>query len=242
MMTLSAQIRNRIASLPIGKIFGYADLEISKADYQTAAKVLERLQTKGLIKKLSKGVFYKPEQTPFGELRPDYDEQLRNYLFVNDKREAYETGFSLYNRMGLTTQTAFRIQIASRSKRIFINRGSLKATAVKSYAEVTESNYEILGYLDALKDIKRIPDTSVSKVVKIISGKIKLLTAKQIVSLMEYALCYPPRVRALVGAIMESLQVSTNTDSLMESLNPFTKIKLGLNETDLPNIKKWNIE
>jgi hypothetical protein len=45
--------------------------------------------------------------------------------------------------MGLTTQMAFRIKIASRSKRISIDRGPLKANAVKSYAEVTETNYEI---------------------------------------------------------------------------------------------------
>jgi hypothetical protein len=37
----------------------------------------------------------------------------------------------------------------------------LKATAVKSYADVTELNYKLLGILDALKDIKRIPDSNV---------------------------------------------------------------------------------
>jgi hypothetical protein len=179
-MTLAAQIQSKIKKLPEGKTFGYADLGIAKEVFQTAAKALERLQTKGIIKKLSKGVFYKPEQTVFGELQPDYNEQLRPYLFENGKRIAYEAGYSLYNRMGLTTQMAFRIKIASRSKRISINRGSLKADAIKSYAEVTEANYELLGFLDAIKDIKRIPDCSVSQAVKILSGKIKKLSEKQI--------------------------------------------------------------
>lgn len=241
-MTLAAQIRTRIQKLPEGKSFGYNDLDIAKADYQTAAKVLERLQAKGTIKKISKGVFYKPEQTVFGELKPDYNELLRPYLFENGNRIAYETGFSLYNRMGLTTQTAFRIKIASRSKRISINRDALKADAIKSYAEVSEVNFELLGFLDAIKDIKRIPDCTVSKAVEIISSKINNLNEKQIRELIKYALLYPPRVRALVGAILENLKVETNTDKLKESLNPLTKIKLGLKETDLNTIKNWNIE
>jgi hypothetical protein len=241
-MNLATQIRTRIEKLPEGKTFGYADLGIAKEDFLTAAKALERLQAKGIIKKLSKGVFYKPEQTVFGELQPDYSEQIRPYLFENGKRIAYETGYSLYNRMGLTTQMAFRIKIASRSKRISINRGSLKADAVKSYAEVTEANYELLGFLDAIKDIKRIPDCSVSQAVKILSGKIKKLNEKQISELVKYALLYPARVRALTGAMLENLNIQANTEKLKRSLNPLTKVKLSLKETELPTIKNWNIE
>jgi hypothetical protein len=241
-MTLASQIQSKIKKLPIGKTFGHADLDIAKGDFQTAAKALERLQAKGLIKKLSKGVFYKPEQTVFGELQPDYSEQLRPYLFENGKRIAYETGFSLYNRMGLTTQMSFRIKIASRSKRIYINRGTLKADAIKSYAEITDSNYELLGFLDAFKDIKRIPDCSISQAVKIMSSKITKLEEKQIAELIKYALLYPPRVRALVGAMLESLNIKANTEKLKQSLNPLTKIKLDIKEKELPTIENWNIK
>lgn len=239
-MSLAAQIETRINKLPMGKSFGYADLGIAKENYQTAAKALERLQAKGIIKKISKGVFYRPEQTVFGELKPDYSEQLRPYLFENGKRIAYETGFSLYNKMGLTTQMAFRIKIASRGKRISINRGALNADAVKSYAEVTDANYQILGFLDAVKDIKKIPDCSPSKAVKLISNKINEIERKQIKELIKYSLAYPPRVRALVGAILDNL--NADTSELKESLNPLTKIKIGLKESDLPTIKNWNIE
>jgi hypothetical protein len=241
-MKLSERVRTRIRKFPEGKTFGYSDLGIAKEEYQTAAKVLERLHSKNIIKKISKGVFYKPEKSVFGELQPDYSEQLRAYLYKNGKRIAYETGFSLYNRMGLTTQMAFRIKIASRDKRITINRGALKADAVKSYAEVTDANYELLGFLDAIKDIKDIPDCSVSKAVKIMSNKINNLNEKQIAELVKYALLYPPRVRALIGAILENLKLKVNTDKLKANLNPLTKIKLGLKESDLPTSKNWNIE
>jgi hypothetical protein len=242
-MALATEIRKRIKQLPEGKTFGYDDLRIAKNDYTTAAKALERLQKEGLIKKVSKGIFYKPEQTVFGELKPDYSELLRPYLFENGKRVAYETGTSLYNRLGLTTQIAFRIKIASRGKRININRENLKADAVKSYAEVTDSNYETLGLLDAFKDIKKIPDCSVVQAIRRLSTIVKELNDKQTESFIKYALLYPPRVRALVGAVLENIgKKPKGIEKLKESLNPLTTIKLGIKESELPTKSNWYIE
>lgn len=242
-MTLASNIRNEINNLPQGKIFGYDDLHIVREKYQTAAKALERLQKEGFIKKVSKGVFYKPETTVFGELKPDYEELLLPYLFDGDKRVAYETGTSLYNRLGLTTQVPFRIKIASRGKRINIDRGTLQADAVKSYAEVTDENFEILGLLDAFKDIKRIPDCSVAQAVRRLSAILQELTEPQIAALIKYALMYPSRVRATVGAILQSNGYSIeNLEKLRNSLNPLTTINLGLKETELPTKADWNIK
>lgn len=241
-MNLSTQIQKQIGLFPEGKIFGYSDLDIYREDYQSVAKIMERLQNKGLIKKMSNGVFYKPIKTAFGELKPDYYEQLCPFLFENGKRIAYVTGTYLYNQLGLTTQLAVRVKIASRSKRISINREALKADAVKSYAEVTESNYTVLGFLDALKDIRKIPDTTVQNSVRILSAKIAEMDEKEIARMIKYALMYPPRVRALLGAILENLGKPENiTTSLLNSINPLTKIDLGLNEEDLPTVENWNI-
>lgn len=174
-------------------------------------------------------MFYKPEQTVFGELQPDYSELLRPYLFENGKRVAYETGTSLYNRLGLTTQMAFRIKIASRGKRIRVNRGILKVTPVKSYAEITDNSYEILGLLDAFKDIKRIPDCSVDQAVHRLTAIIKELNDQQTTSLLRYALLYPARVRALVGAVLENIgQKGQGMKKLKDSLNPLTTIQYDL--------------
>jgi hypothetical protein len=142
--------------------------------------------------------------------------------------------------MNLTTQMAFRIKIAS-NRRINIDKGSIKAKSVKSYAEVTEANYQLLGFLDAIKDIKRIPDCTVANAVKILSIKLKTFEDKKIDELVKYALFYPPRVRSLMGAILENIGITTNTKKLKESLNPITTFELGLKETDLPTIKNWYI-
>jgi hypothetical protein len=195
-----------------------------------------------MIKKISKGLFYIPRKTVFGELGPDSDGILERHLFDEGKRVAYETGFSLFNRLGLTTQMAFKIKVATKGNPIKIDIGTLKVSSVKSYVDVTDQNYQLLGYLDALKDVKKIPDCSVSQAIKRMSFLIKDLTAKEKKELIQYALFYPARVRALLGAILENLNLKLNLDELNNSLNPLTKVNLSIKEIELPTIKNWNIE
>ena len=241
-MKVAAQIREKIKSIPESEPFGYADLGIEATDFFTAAKALERLQKKGTIKKVSKGVFYKPEISIFGEMPPNYDSILQNYLYKAGKRVGYVTGYVLYNQLSLTTQMAFTTKIATNRNLKKINIGWLKTNSVKAYAEVTEENYLLLGILDALKDIKSIPDSSASNAIKILMPKIKVFKKNDIENLIKYALQYPPRVRALLGAILENIfRNKFDLLTLKSSLNPSTNFKLGIKNTVLPTTQNWNI-
>ena len=241
-MKVAARIREKIKSIPESEPFGYADLGIEATDFFTAAKALERLQKKGTIKKVSKGVFYKPEISIFGEMPPNYDSILQNYLYKAGKRVGYVTGYVLYNQLSLTTQMAFTTKIATNRNLKKINIGWLKTNSVKAYAEVTEENYPLLGILDALKDIKSIPDSSASNAIKILMPKIKVFKKNDIENLIKYALQYPPRVRALLGAILENIfRNKFDLLTLKSSLNPSTNFKLGIKNTVLPTTQNWNI-
>jgi len=242
-MKVAAQIRQKIKSIPESEPFGYADLGIAPDDFFTAAKALERLLKKGGIKKISKGVFYKPETSVFGILPPNYNSILQNYLYEGNKRTGYITGYELYNQLSLTTQMAFKTKVATNRSRKKIDIAWLKASSVKAYAEVTEENYQLLGILDALKDIKLIPDSSPGKAIKILMPKIKLFAKKDIESLIKYALQYPPRVRALLGAVAENIfKNKFDLTPLKKSLNPSTTFKLRIRNNDLPTIQNWNIK
>jgi hypothetical protein len=241
-MKVAAQIREKIKSIPESEPFGYADLGIEATDFFNAAKALERLQKKGEIKKISKGMFYKPEISIFGEMPPNYDSILQNYLYKAGKRVGYVTGYVLYNQLSLTTQMAFTTKIATNRNLKKINIGWLKTNSVKAYAEVTEENYPLLGILDALKDIKSIPDSSASNAIKILMPKIKVFKKNDIEHLIKYALQYPPRVRALLGAILENIfRNKFDLLTLKSSLNPSTNFKLGIKNTVLPSTQNWNI-
>ena len=124
-MKVAQKIEKQIKKLKGGTTFKYQQLFIELREYSAAAKAIERFIEKGIIKRVSTGVFYKPKQTIFGELKPNEQELLKPYLFQNKKRIAYITGISLYNRMGLTTQVPKSIKIASRDKRITVSLGNI---------------------------------------------------------------------------------------------------------------------
>lgn len=240
-MSLAAQIEKRVAQFKLGESFTYEDLAVAKDQYLNTAKILERLQRKGVIKKLSKGIFYKPEQTVFGEIKPREAEVIKGYLFNNGKRIAYITGNYLYNQMGLTRQIPRNWKIASFNRRIYVNRQNLKAKPVKAYAPVTAENYRLLGFLDALKDWKTIPDLDTSEGLKVLKGFIQKFERSELLQLVDLALKYPPRVRAFLGALLEQEGIK-EIDIIKESLNPISSFNLGLSKAQLPTALNWNIK
>ena len=197
-MSISKQIEKKIKSIKEGEIFSYEELAIDKNRYQTAAKAIERLIKKNVIKRVSPGIFFKPKQTVLGELLPDNGKILKPYLFKNGRRIGYITGISLYNKLGLTTQIPQIIKIASRDKEIKVNKGNIKIKPAKSYVEVTSKNYQYLEILDAIKDFSKIPDLNIKNGIKILLNIIKNLKKKEIDQLVKYSLKYPPRTRALL--------------------------------------------
>jgi hypothetical protein len=241
-MRVSQKIQKQIQELPEGATFDYQSLLIEREEYTAATKVLERLIKKHIIDRVSSGIFYKPKRTIFGTLKPNEEEILKTYLFENGKRIAYITGVSLYNRMGLTTQVPSTIKIACREKRIFASVGSLKGKGVKSYVDVTDNNYYLLEILDALKDFNQIPDLDANSGITILADKLKILSEKEVVQLMALALKYPPRVRALLGAIIELFLPGADLTQLKNSLNPLSEYKYYISDLALPNARIWKVK
>ncbi|NCU32088.1 MAG: hypothetical protein EOM23_03965 [Candidatus Moranbacteria bacterium] len=240
-MGVTRKIQEKISKLAKGSTFKYEQLADEPREFVAAAKAVERLIAKGVIKRVSTGVFYKPKKSVFGELKPNEEEILKPYLFDKGKRISYITGTSLYNQMGLTTQIPKSIKISSRVKRITVSRGNIKATPVKSYVDVTDSNFHLLELLDALKDFKQIPDLDKSSAIKILSKKLKELTPSETKLLVKSSLAYPPRVRGFLGALLESIEASTDLTALKKSLNPFSEYEYGI-ESILSTTKNWNVK
>lgn len=240
-MGVTQKIQKQINKLAEGTTFKYEQLSIEPQEYVAAAKAIERLIVKGNIKRVSTGVFYKPKKTAFGELKPNEEELLKPYLFEKGKRIAYLTGTSLYNRMGLTTQIPKSIKIASRIKRITVSIENIKATPVKSYVDVTDSNFHLLELLDALKDFNQIPDLDENSAIKILCEKLKKLNSRETKVLIEYALAYPPRVRGFLGALLEKIKTSVDLTDLKKSLNPFSNYDYGIKNV-LSTAKNWNVK
>ncbi len=240
-MKVAEKVVRKIITMKEGTTFKYQDLGLDRTEYVNAAKAIERLIVKGLIKRASMGIFYKPVQSVFGELQPREEELLKPYLFENGNRVAYITGASLYNRMGLTTQVPKILKVASRQKRIDTKINNLEVKAAKSYVDVTNDNYMLLELLDAIKDFKTISDLDQPEALKLLSAKIMGLSEKDRSKLLKYALKYPPRVRALLGALLDTNKQDNVLFFLRNSLNPLTFYNFGSIFDFLPEASNWNI-
>ena len=242
LMKITEKIDKKIDRFNDGSTFTYQQLGIESAEFGAAAKAMGRLVKKGTVQRASTGLFYKPKKTAFGVLKPKEEELLKPYLFEGNNRTAYVTGPSLYNRLGLTTQISNNIKVASRNKRVIARIGNLKISPVKSYVDVTNDNYYLLEILDALKDFKKIPDRDQQLTITRLTAIIKELKDTETQRLVKYALNYPPRVPALLGALLDNMDKRANLETLKRKLNPLTVYSYGIRKELLPTKSYWNIE
>lgn len=240
-MNISEYIAFTIDRLPKGYVFTYIDFTKEVNQKEAVIKALNRMVASGKIAKLSKGKYYKPENTSFGNLQPNQSQVVKDLLEENEKIIGYLTGYSIYNQLGLTTQVSNTIQIGKNQIRPNFKRERYRISFVKQKNTITKENIPLLQLLDAIRYIKKIPDASIEASCKRFLAIIKTLNEKEIKTLVRLALKYPPATRALLGALLGQLQKDTITESLFKSLNPITKYKLPGAAKAISIAEKWNI-
>lgn len=240
-MNVTDYIAGKIERLPKGYVFTYADFTTEVNKKEAVIKALNRMVASGKIAKLSKGKYYKPENTPFGALQPNQAQVVKDLLEENGKITGYLTGFSIYNQLGLTTQVSNTIQIGKNQIRPGFKRERYSISFVKQKNTITRENAPLLQLLDAIRYIKKIPDTNIEASCKRFLAIINDFTDQEINVLVRLALKYPPATRALSGAFLDALQKGKATEPLFKSLNPITKYRLEGAEKALSTTGKWNI-
>lgn len=235
-------IANSIDRLPKGYIFTYADFIDKVKSKEAVIKALNRMAASGKIAKLSKGKFYKPEKSAFGKLQPNRYQVVKDLLEEDGKITGYLTGYSIYNRLGLTTQISNIIQIGKNAVRPAFKRSGYKISFVLQKNTITKDNIPLLQILDSIRYIKKIPDTTISTACKRLLEIIKDLSRKDKAALARLALKYPPAARALLGAILEQLGKVDLSVPLYKSLNPITTYNLSGVEKIISSVDKWNIK
>ena len=141
--------------------------------------------------------------------------------------------------MGLTTQISSSILVGTNKYRRPITRNGVKISFLLQENAITSSNIPLLRILDALRLIKEIPATSPDECVTNIRKAIVALSEEQKQELIELSLAYTPYVRALLGAIYES--VGLVTEVISKTLNGVTSYKLPISDKVLSNKRNWNI-
>jgi hypothetical protein len=195
----------------------------------------------GQIRRLCKGRFYKPQMSKFGELPPDTFQTVKDLLEKSGKITGYPTGYSIFNKFGLTTQVPVMLQIAVSKEKKPITRGNYRISFIIQQNTITKSNIPVLQLLDCLRFFKNIPDAMPDEICRRLLVLFKQLTPEQINTTKRLAIKYPPSSIALLGAIIETSNENEDTTVLYKALNHQSSYKLDISSQILSNQKKWHI-
>ena len=240
-MKTSVEILNALNKFKVGYVFTYDELGLEPERTNAVIIALNRMVKDNKLRKLSKGKYYKPKITEFGELKPDTYQVVKDLLQKNGKIIGYLTGFSVFNSLFLTTQISNTIQIGCNNEKKAFARDIYRIKFIKQPNIINKDNIPVLQILDSIRLIKEIPDTDQNQSCKRLIQIIKELSFDNLNKLKKLVLKYNASTRALTGAILDMLE-SNNTKAIYESLNPATTYKFSISEQILSTKDKWRIK
>lgn len=158
-----------------------------------------------------------------------------------NKRIGYLTGLSVYNKLGLTSQVSNTLVIATASPLQPKKIEGYKVKYVRRNASFVDEDIPLLQLLDALRDIKTIPDSKPDDSLKILKDLIADLSKVKKERMIALALFSSPGARALLGAMMEQYFPDIRVSKLKQTINRLSLFELGISTEILPNKRYWNI-
>lgn len=238
-MIIREELKRQIEELKEGAVITVADFDIPRQHRQALIKALSQYVESGLLKKVSKGRYYKPRQTRFGEVKPAISEIVKDLLLKDGKVTGYLTAGEYFSAMGLTTQITSSILIGTSKYHRPIKRSGYDISFLLQPNPLVPKYFDLFRILDAIKLIRKIPAATPDESVIQLGYLIKSLDEEKRKTMLELVLAYPPFVRAVLGAILERHQLSYG--DLKETLNPITTYKLPISTKSLPTKNNWNI-
>lgn len=182
----------------IGEPIFLADIEIPGISEENLRYHMKKLTDDGIISRFEAGIYYFPKLDILGEKIKLSAETVATHKYIKrrGKRVGYYSGFSLANRMGLSTQVPYTVEITSNyapaqvRELIIKNR---KYIIRRPVVEVTDDNVTVLQFLDCLKDIEKCAEEDMVVCGRILSeyAKRNAITKKRV---DEYIVNYPIKI------------------------------------------------
>ena len=185
------------------------------------AKSLSRLAQEGYLQRVAKGVYYHPQPTSFGPSTASSSAVAAGTITA----PLYPAGLTGANALGLTTQNPYRAEFATTAA------GPPKALQGVTVHTGRPSERKALSaeegaLLEVLRERARSSDLSPGQTE---ARLLRLLDDEdRFKRLTRAALAEPPRVRAMLGALGQELNMpSRDLDQLRKSLNPLSRYDFG---------------
>lgn len=240
-MSIINSIRQQVERLEPGSIVTYRDFDVPADALPVLIKALSVFYREGMLKRITKGMYYKQEHSEFGPLALSMSKLLEKLLHEQKDKIAYMTGPNVYNTLFLTTQLSTESVIATDRPRAPIAIKKNRIRFVRSRLSVLPSTSILAQVLDAIVDIREIPAASPTQTAFVLVGQLRKLSPDERRELVEISSVYPPSTRAILGILLEQLGEEALCKEVQSSLNPVSKFKLGFDLSCFPTSLNWNI-
>ena len=107
-MTQTKEIEAKIGNRPYDTVFFVSDFAVGGNDAYISRVLSKDMVARGILQKLSRGIYYKPKMTRFGPLKPSMW-QVVEAIARRDKAEVLPTGFTALNQLGMSTQMPMKL-------------------------------------------------------------------------------------------------------------------------------------
>ncbi len=151
-----------------------SDVEILGMTEENLRYHFKKLTDEGVLCRFEAGIYYFPTLNILGEKKSLSSETVafHKYIKRRGKRVGYYSGYTLANRMGLSTQVPFTAEITSNYAPALVREMTIKNRKYiirRPVVEVTEENVMVLQFLDCLKDMERCAEEEPDICGKILS-------------------------------------------------------------------------
>ena len=169
---------------------------------------LNRLAGEGVIVNYTKGIYYKPKNSRFGQIGVDKRKLIeKKYIKRNNITVGYITGPQVWNEWGITNQIPNRIWIAQNIRQKKVD-SDMNVFLIKAKGEIKENNIKALQFLDTIDQINYIQDTDKADVVrKLITIYRDRFEVYDKIAALEEVKKYNKKVKVLFGLIVESADI-----------------------------------
>ncbi len=218
---ISASIRSRIerGGESLWQFEDFAEFPAT-----ATAQTLSRLTREGLLRRVAKGIYYRPGQSTFGETKPS-PRALR--ALAAKRQRLFPAGLSAANLLGFSTQTPRRVELstpsASVQRRLLGSDTVVHTRRPAAWLELTDEEAALLEVLRDGADLSELSLTrTTARLLELLGEKRRF---ENLFLVAEYE---PPRVQALLGAAGEDLGKSrAKLLQLRKNLNPLSRYDFG---------------
>lgn len=174
-----------------------SDIELGLSG-NTLRPLLKQLCDKGLLKRFDNGVLYIPSQSRLkgGEAIDAGTVAKYRYITRRGKVEGYYSGYTLANRVGMTSQVPVTVEIVLNEASAKVRDIKIKDQTIrlrKPKTIVTKDNAKVLQFLDLLCEVDRLSDESEDVISDHIRDIIKMQNIQK-QNIDSYISLYPLKV------------------------------------------------